>query len=474
MGLHIYNLQTSIGNPGNYERGVLDWNVTSNVFSIGTQAGGTGIVRPVQLLGIPTKTTPVSADQILLQDSASSNTLKWANWSSLPSGGGGMSIGGAVTGGTAGSVLYINPAATLAQDNTNFVWDDANKYLKIGSMGTQAIVYLNTLPALYQIQNASGSNWFEGNAGNVSLTGYLNFGTGDSCLANVTTGYQNVGVGSQAMQHLTSGYVNIALGSQALQSTLSDSNNVAIGYGALALVGTGGIGSGNNFSNIGIGQAALGNMHIGRSNIVLGTTAALNIGGYNANTEGVNNIIIGVQAGNNLGVSAGAGTVDNNTLVGPSAGVNLSGISIRNTWIGGYQGRSAVTYNSICLSDGQPVGLLDFNYTSFGIWSFNMNVAYGMATGVHIYNYQDAFASVANYERAMLDWNPTANVFRIASQAAGSGTVRLIAIDGFQKSGAPAAGDLPSGSFALINDTSGGATWLCYNAAGTIRKVQLT
>jgi hypothetical protein len=40
--------------------------------------------------------------------------------------------------------------------------------------------------------------------------------------------------------------------------------------------------------------------------------------------------------------------------------------------------------------------------------------------------------------------------------------------------GAAAAGDLPSGTCALINDTSGGQTWLCYNAAGTIRKVQLT
>src|SRR6516164_8852427 len=55
------------------------------------------------------KTTPASTDQLLLQDNAASGALKSVPWSSLPSGGrgGGMSIGGVVTGGTSGSVLYI-------------------------------------------------------------------------------------------------------------------------------------------------------------------------------------------------------------------------------------------------------------------------------------------------------------------------------------------------------------------------------
>jgi hypothetical protein len=92
---------------------------------------------------------------------------------------------------------------------------------------------------------------------------------------------------------------------------------------------------------------------------------------------------------------------------------------------------------------------------------------------LHIYNVIDTLGTPTNWERAILDWNQTSNIFRIGSQAGGTGTVRLIAIDGFQKAGAPAAGDLPSGTCALINDTSGGQTWLAYNAAGTIRKVQL-
>jgi hypothetical protein len=58
-----------------------------------------------------------------------------------------------------------------------------------------------------------------------------------------------------------------------------------------------------------------------------------------------------------------------------------------------------------------------------------------------------------------------------ASNNGGAGSLLLM---GFQKAGAPASSDLPSGTMGLINDVSGGQTWLCYNSAGTIRKVQLT
>src|SRR6516164_2795512 len=159
----------------------------------GNPTGSTTTPTAFTIGSLTAKTTPASTDQLLLQDNAASGALKSVPWSSLPSGGGGggMSIGGAVTGGTAGSVLFVDGSSNLAQDNANFLWDDTNKALKLGSSGTQAVVYLNTLPALYQLPNASGANWFEGNAGNTTLTGYLNFGTGDGCLRATTTGYQN-------------------------------------------------------------------------------------------------------------------------------------------------------------------------------------------------------------------------------------------------------------------------------------------
>lgn len=52
---------------------------------------------------------------------------------SASGGGGGMSIGGTVTSGTAGSVLFVDTGPVLAQDNSNFFWDNTNKRLGIGT-----------------------------------------------------------------------------------------------------------------------------------------------------------------------------------------------------------------------------------------------------------------------------------------------------------------------------------------------------
>lgn len=43
------------------------------------------------------------------------------------------SIGGTLTGGTAGSVLFVDPTETFAQENANFFWDNANNRLGIGT-----------------------------------------------------------------------------------------------------------------------------------------------------------------------------------------------------------------------------------------------------------------------------------------------------------------------------------------------------
>jgi len=47
--------------------------------------------------------------------------------------GGGASIGGSITGGKTGSVLFVGPGQTIAQDNDNLFWDDTNNYLGIGT-----------------------------------------------------------------------------------------------------------------------------------------------------------------------------------------------------------------------------------------------------------------------------------------------------------------------------------------------------
>lgn len=47
--------------------------------------------------------------------------------------GGGMSIGGAVVGGTVGSMLFVGTGPTLAQDNANLFWNNTTKVLGIGT-----------------------------------------------------------------------------------------------------------------------------------------------------------------------------------------------------------------------------------------------------------------------------------------------------------------------------------------------------
>jgi hypothetical protein len=328
-------------------------------------------------------------------------------------------------------------------------------------------LYTLDLPSLYVVPNASGNNWFEGNAGNFTTTGFSNFGTGDLALSSLTSGTQNTAVGSGALQSLTTGTNNFAFGAAALTLTQIDPYNVAIGVNALSSLGYAGAGGGSNQSNTAVGYNSIGLPQTGNHNTALGdgtmATATGNV---------VNNTVVGASAGRNLGNSGTA--VSANTLIGQGSGLNLTGGSSNNTWLGCFQGASGSYTQTICFSFG-PYLAMDFLYTNQNYFVWSMNVIYGSnPTGLHIYNVQDSSTPPVNYERAILDWVTTTNVFRVGMQAHGTGTPRLIAIDGFQKAGAPAAGDLPSGSFALINDTSGGATWLCYNSAGTIRKVQLT
>lgn len=46
---------------------------------------------------------------------------------------GSTSIGGTITGGTAGSVLFVNPANKISQNNTSFFWSDTASQLQIGT-----------------------------------------------------------------------------------------------------------------------------------------------------------------------------------------------------------------------------------------------------------------------------------------------------------------------------------------------------
>jgi hypothetical protein len=241
-------------------------------------------------------------------------------------------------------------------------------------------------------------------------------------------------------------------------------------------------GTGGSDQNVGIGYNAGGNVLRSNSSVYLGNQTAGN------STGSTGNVVIGDHAG--YGVTGAisrncligfscvqnfAGGFENTIIGGAFAGYNLTGTCSDNTIIGGWRGPSAAISNVVSISNGnyQNIGL-DYNYQTAHVWSFSYDLTENSGTGVHIYNVEDAYPPT-NYERAILDWNTTANVFRIGYQSGGSGALsRLIAIDAFSKAGAPAAGDLPAGTCAFIDDTTNNQTWLVFNKAGTIRKVQLT
>jgi len=341
-----------------------------------------------------------------------------------------MAIGSAVTAGTPGSILFVGAGPVLAQDNTDFFWDDANKFLEIGHAGgTNAAYFVNGARAIYVIPNVTANNWFEGAAGNTTVSGYGNFGTGDSALVALTTGFQNVAIGANAGLHLLDGSENFAMGSNSLRQSQSDSNNIAIGNNALFSLGNAGTGGGNNTSNISIGFGALNQVETAFNNTVLGNDALSNIV---APTTASANSIIGSFAGNSLG-GAGGGNVINNTLIGANAASNLTGTASNNVWIGSYKGPVASVNESIAISDGlaNTGCLLDFGLTTFALtngysaWSMSYSFHWAQGSALHIYNFQDAIGPAqTNWERAVLDWNITANIFTIGTQAGGTGTIR--------------------------------------------------
>jgi hypothetical protein len=68
------------------------------------------------------------AGKILQTDGANPSVNSWVTPSA------GVSIGGTITGGTAGSVLFVNPNAVIAQDNANLFYDSTNHSLNIGTL----------------------------------------------------------------------------------------------------------------------------------------------------------------------------------------------------------------------------------------------------------------------------------------------------------------------------------------------------
>lgn len=90
-------------------------------------------------------------------------TMQYVRYPTTGGGTGGVTIGGAVTGGTPGSVLFVGAGPVLAQDNANFNFNDATNALFVGGTITASNISGTntgdvTLTAVGSSPNANGAS----------------------------------------------------------------------------------------------------------------------------------------------------------------------------------------------------------------------------------------------------------------------------------------------------------------------------
>lgn len=92
-----------------------------------------------------------------------------------------IAIGGEVSGGTTGSVLFVGPAATLAQDNPNFFWNDTDNRLNVGTnAGTARLTVKGagtTTGTTFRLTDSADRSLFE-----VNDAGFVGMSTAPSAL----------------------------------------------------------------------------------------------------------------------------------------------------------------------------------------------------------------------------------------------------------------------------------------------------
>lgn len=117
-----------------------------------------------------------------------------------PVSGGGVAIGGSITGGTASEVLFVGAGGVLAQD-ASFVWDTTNKRLGIGVTPTVPLDVKSTSGQIARITDGTGDIGFyvtgTGNQAIRPTTGILFLGSGGANWFSVQNGGA-VGLGNIA------------------------------------------------------------------------------------------------------------------------------------------------------------------------------------------------------------------------------------------------------------------------------------
>jgi hypothetical protein len=227
--------------------------------------------------------------------------------------------------------------------------------INLGSGGRGALSWKNLYlgNALYlkgkiTLHAPGTGNFFVGsNAGNTSLTGINNTGTGQFSLHSLTTGNDNIATGYGTLHDNSTGSTNIAIGNISLYSNTTGYSNIANGFEALYSNMTG-------YENIANGVSSLYSNTGGYENTANGTEALYNnttgflnsADGYETlyyNTSGNYNTAGGYFAlGNNIsgigntasGSFSLASNTDGSYVTTLGYGADVSGILTNATAIG--------------------------------------------------------------------------------------------------------------------------------------------
>lgn len=289
------------------------------------------------------------------------------------SGSSGGSIPGTITGGTNGSVLFIHPINTLAQDNSNFFYDSTNHRLGIG-VGTSPAAALD----IKTTDNLTSSLILRSHSFQVSHT----FSIFDS--TNSERVFFEDANNLFYANTFTSSFTTATHAESFGRGSSVSSNSTAFGYNAIA--------NGGNDIAIGSGsQTGGGSIAIGASSIVSGAESVgigylLNISGNNT-VAIVSNSFITPYAGTFINAT---GTVyaDNGIMIGGAQSVDAFGISI------GFQSQSGqygigMGYSTVAAASSIAIGnSIQASYSNSGAIGSSLTT---QASDQFILGFQDTY-----------------------------------------------------------------------------------
>ena len=243
----------------------------------------------------------------------------------------GLALGSITGSGTAGFLPKFTGAATIG--NSAVFQSGSSPTAKIGINTSTPTATLDVNGSANVRGNVSATGVVSASAYNIgsnrfafgsfaNFNAFLGFGAGNSTM----TGGENVGTGCNALSANVSGSLNTADGCNALEFTVAD-QNTAVGADSLAENTTG-------TNNTGVGVATLVQNKTGSDNTGLGFRAGLAVDGSDITFS--NNTFIGAHT------SPSTGTLTNATAIGANAEVDQSNSLVLGS-INGVNGATADT-----------------------------------------------------------------------------------------------------------------------------------